>query len=137
MRARNKRMRAGRSLAMAAALGLALTGCVATSIDAGGNCSPGHTISNAAFGRVSAQQAGRGSSISWGVYTIPQYKSASFVLTVYAGGVKIDAKNQNYEPHGSVNAARALKYSGKQFVINGAATSNGDVLTVHFVCTIA
>jgi hypothetical protein len=76
--------------------------------------------------------------MQWGAYLLPKYKTGTqFVLTVYAGGVKIDSKNQGYEPHGSVNAARALKYSGKLLEISGTATHGSDVLSFSAKCIIA
>jgi hypothetical protein len=76
--------------------------------------------------------------VQWGAYLLPKYKTGTqFVLTVYAGGVKIDSKNQDYEPHGSVNAARALKYSGKLLEISGTATHGSDVLSFSAKCIIA
>lgn len=58
-------------------------------------------------------------------------------MRVYADGAKIDHKNQNYEPHTSVGAARARKYSGKLLEITGTATHGRDVLAFSAKCYIA
>jgi hypothetical protein len=55
---------------------------------------------------------------------------------VYAGGVKIDSKNQYYEPHGSVSAARAAKYSGQLLEIRGSATQGNDYVASDIICRI-
>jgi hypothetical protein len=67
---------------------------------------------------------------------VPKYKAARFVISVYAGGVKIDGKNQGYEPHGSVNPARAARYSGQIFELSGSATLNDDVLSFSAKCRL-
>jgi hypothetical protein len=103
-----------------------------------GPCSPEYSISHPEVGNVFIRQGGRGQAIQWGAYLLPKYKVGThFVLTVYAGGVKIDSKNQSYEPHGSINANRALKYSGKLLEISGTATHESDVLTFSAKCMIA
>src|SRR5262245_1932024 len=64
-----------------------------------GSCAPSYTIAKADVGRVSAQQAGHGAAIQWGLFLASRYKfGTQFKLKVYAGGVKVDAKNQTYEP---------------------------------------
>ena len=68
---------------------------------------------------------------------VAEYKTGTtWKVTVYAGGVKIDSK-QAYEPHGSVGAARAAKYSGKLLEIKPQAVHDDDVLAFDGKCTIA
>lgn len=86
---------------------------------------------------MSAQQYGKGKAIQWGIYTVSKFKFAKFSVSVYAGGVKIDGKSQVYEPHGSVSADKAAKYSGKDLVISGTAVAGGDKLLIKFTCRIA
>jgi hypothetical protein len=83
----------------------------------------------------SVQQAARGSAITWGIYST-KYKSAHYYVKVYAGGVNIDTKNQYYEPHASVNADRALKYSGKVLEFTGYAEQGGNRLDFQVGCII-
>jgi hypothetical protein len=118
---------------------LTLTGCAATvATKAIGNCSPSYSVGQSGVGKVSVQQAGRGSAIPWGVYVDAKYKfGTQFVVAVYAGGTKIDNKNQSYEPHGRVNAARALKYSGKVLEISGTGKNGGNTIYFDSKCHIA
>ena len=117
------------------AAALALTGCAATvATKEIGNCSPSYSVGQPGVGKVSVQQAGRGSAISWGVYVDAKYKfRTQFVVAVYAGGTK----NQSCEPHCSVNAARALKYSGKVLEISGTGKNGGDTIYFDSKCYIA
>jgi hypothetical protein len=84
------------------------------------------------------QQWGRGQSIAWGTYPNAKYSGTQYVVNVYANGTKIDGKRQLYAPHGSLSAARALKYSGKILKINGTVL-RGDRIKLSFSlqCTIA
>lgn len=115
---------------------LVLSGCAASYTTEQVTSCANYSITHPSLGRVSVQQAGRGKSIQWGIYLNPGYKTAKWSLKIYAGGVHIDSKNQSYEPHGSVNAQRALKYSGQQLRIKGTATQGKDVLTLDLKCTI-
>ena len=96
------------------AMSLLIGGCASSVVTENiGSCSPSYEIAQAGAGRLSIQQAGKGAAIQWGLYVEAPYKiGTQFVVTVYAGGVKIDGKNQNYEPHGRIGAAKALKYWG-------------------------
>ncbi len=121
------------------ASGLVLTGC-STSVATKkvGNCSPEYSIGQTGYGKVSVRQPRKGAAIAWGVYVDQKYKfGTQFVLTVYAGGTKIDSKNQGYEPHGSVNAQRATKYSGKILEITGTGKHGKDTLFFDSMCYIA
>lgn len=120
------------------ALALSASGCsVTATTKAPSSCSPSYTLSNPDGGRISIQQAGYGTSVPWGIYGKGDFKYAHFVVKVYAGGVKVDSKDQNYEPHGSMSAARAKKYSGKEFKVTGSATFKGDVAKFSAVCILA
>ena len=83
------------------------------------------------------QQRGRNDSIAWGFVAEERYRGAHYKLKIYAGGRKIDGKNQNYAPHGSVRAATARKYSGKVFRILGTAEQDGDKVDYDVKCHIA
>lgn len=92
----------------------------------------------ASHGSAYVRQAGKNLPIQWGVYVVPKYKIVShFVAKVYADGVKIDGKNQDYEPHGSVSADRTRKYSGKILEITGTAVNGDDTLSFSAKCIIA
>jgi hypothetical protein len=135
-------MRGVKTAAGFAGVGLVATlvsGCSASvSTKAVGQCSPSYTVSQAGYGRVTAQQAGRGQTIAWGVYVADKYKvGTQFVVSLYAGGVKIDGKNQTYEPHGSVGAAKAAKYSGQLLEISGSGKHGKDTLFFDMKCHIA
>lgn len=83
-------------------------------------------------------EARRGAQVSWGAYPNPTYTGTNYYVKVYAGGVRVDTKNQAYAPHGSLSAARSLKYSGKIFELNGTVTRNGKlVLKFDLICRIA
>lgn len=116
---------------------LVASGCSASvSSDEVKSCASA-SIGNPQAGTLSVQQASRGSAIQWGLYVAPKYKvGASFVVNVYADGVKIDGANQTYEPHGSVSAARAAKYAGKILEVSGSATRSGDILEFKLQCRI-
>ncbi|GAA4179718.1 hypothetical protein GCM10022287_32510 [Gryllotalpicola koreensis] len=103
-----------------------------------GHCSPQYKV-GAAEGGLTVQQAGKGKAITWGIYVAAKYKTGTtWHVTVRADGTKIDSKNQAYEPHGSVNAARAAKYSGKILEISGSALhGKDDLLTFDGKCKIA
>jgi len=87
--------------------------------------------------KASVQQSARGASLQWGIYVSDaQYKSALFVLSVYAGGVKLDGKRQSYEPHGSLNSSQTAKYAGELFELKGTATQGVDTLSYDIKCKI-
>lgn len=116
--------------------GLAQAGCSTSVVTVAiGHGSPNDTIGQTGFGKVTVQQVGKGAVIAWGMYVDPNYKvGTQFVVKVYA---KIDAKNQNYEPHGSVNAQRAAKYPGKTLEIAGTGQPGRDTLFFDSKCCIA
>lgn len=116
-----------------------LSACsVSVSTKAVGPCSPSYSINNSKYGRATAQQLGRGGSIQWGVVVVDKYKiGTQFVVAVYAGREKVDGKNQNYEPHGSIAPAKAAKYSGKLLEIIGTGKHGHDTLNFDLKCTIA
>lgn len=126
------------ALALTVAVAAGLSGCSQTAVAPAGHCSPSYEVGGAEGG-LKVQQKGKGQAISWGIYVAGQYKSGTvWTVTVRANGTKIDSKNQSYEPHGSVNAARAKKYSGKTLEISGTAVhKKDDVLTFSGKCTIA
>ena len=75
--------------------------------------------------------------LQWGAYPSATYSGTRYTLKAYANGTKIDAKNQAYPPHGSVNAAKASKYSGKILKIAGNVTKGKDtVLVFNMQCRI-
>lgn len=100
-------------------------------------CSPNYTAPSK-YGRFSAQQKGRGKAIQWGAYPNAAYTGTNYRVKVYAGGVKVDSKNQDYAPHGSLSAAKALKYSGKKFELAGTVHRGGKlILEFDLRCRIA
>jgi hypothetical protein len=116
----------------------ALSGCSATYETRGiESCSPEYSISHPEGGTISIRQPGPGQAIAYGVYTVDKYKASHFFVKVYAGGVRVDTKNQYYEPHGSVNAQRAAKYSGQVFELQGTITHDDDMLNFDVKCRIA
>ncbi|MDN4648150.1 hypothetical protein [Curtobacterium sp. PsM8] len=125
-------------LALAAMVAAGLSGCSQTAIAPQGHCSPSYEVGGAE-GKLKVQQKGHGQAITWGIYVASKYKTGTvWAVKVRANGTNIDAKNQTYEPHGSVNAARAKKYSGKVLEISGTAVHNkDDILTFSGKCKIA
>lgn len=122
-----------------AAVALLMTGCAASFVTEDiGPCSPEYAVSHPDVGSAYVRQAGKNLPIQWGVYVVPKYKIGShFIVKVYADGVKIDGKNQDYEPHGSVSADRTRKYSGKILEITGTAVNGDDTLSFSAKCIIA
>lgn len=108
-------------------------------LDSGGRdeCSPSHVVKDEELGEIVVQQAGKNKAISWGFKAKKKYRGARYKLKVYLGGRKVDDKNQEYAPHGSQNAARAKKYSGKIFEIVGTAKKDGDTINYEVRCYIA
>lgn len=83
---------------------------------------------NSKFGRFTVQQQSKGSSMQWGTYPKAKYTGDEFVINPRLDGRKQDFKFQNYGAHGSVNANRARKYSGKLFRIDGTVRKRGKVV---------
>jgi hypothetical protein len=105
---------------ISSALVLTLTGCEPIE-DSGTqhSCSPSYVDENE-FGRISAQQAGPGKAIAWGVY--PKKTYARYVVRLYVDSRKLPSgKNQAYPPHGTVNPAdiRKRQKAGSVFRIDG------------------
>ncbi|MCW2855783.1 MAG: hypothetical protein JWR52_1398 [Marmoricola sp.] len=132
------RYRASTLVATLSLLAMTLTGCAVPEVRPGiQSCSPSYVVQSK-FGRFSAQQAGRGYPIPWGAHPSPTYTGNWYRIKVYAGGVKIDDKNQNYPPHGMMGGPRALKYSGKIFEFSGDVTRAGKIVLVFDLrCRIA
>jgi hypothetical protein len=87
---------------------------------------------------VTVQQSGPHAALQWGIYVAPKYKTGTaWVVRVYAGGVKIDGKVQSYEPHGSIGADKARKYSGKLLEVAGTGTHGNDQLGFSLKCYIS
>lgn len=111
----------------------ALTGCA---IRIGGpqqSCSPGFTPSNE-YGRITAQQRGRGGGVQWGVY--PAVPAVRFVVDIWINKRRFDHKDQDYPPHGSVPAS-AIR-SGDLFRLEGQAfNARGDVGMFFLTCKAA
>jgi len=126
------------AIVLAVVLATTVTGCSQTAIAPEGSCSPAYKVGGAEGG-LNVQQRGKGQAIQWGIYVAPEYKTGTaWTVTVRANGTKLDFKEQSYEPHGSVSAARAAKYSGKTLEISGTAVhKKDDVLTFSGKCTIA
>lgn len=90
-----------------------------------------------AYGRFTVQQAAKNKAIQWGAYPSGTYSGTQYLVNVYAGGVKIDAKNQSYAPHGSVGADRAAKYTGKILQVSGTVKQSAKtVLVFNMQCRI-
>src|SRR5437016_4410200 len=103
---------------------LALTGTLVSGCGSGGSnvsCSPRYEYSNA-YGKISAQQRGRGYGIAWGAY--PKGNPAgTYTANVYINGRRFDRKVQTYPPHGSVPAS-AVK-TGDIFRLDGSLVTGG------------
>lgn len=97
------------------------------------SCSPGFEPSNE-HGRITAQQRGQGSGIQWGVY--PNVPAVRFVADVYVNNRRVDHKDQNYPPHGSVPASQIA--TGDIFRLEGQAyNAKGDVGIFYLTCKAA
>jgi hypothetical protein len=104
------------------------------------SCSPSYSVSHPDGGTISVQQAGRGSAVQWGLFTIPKYKIGSrFDVEVFLGGGKknVDAFHNNYEPHGSLPPSVIARYSGRLFEVRGVVTHGGDTLSFSAKCILA
>ncbi len=112
---------------------LTATGC-APPTTTGHSCSPNYIRENK-LGRLAVQQRGPGSSVAWGAY--PKLPAERYRVSVYAGGRKVDGKNQTYPPHGSIPGNRYQ--SGQAFRIEGKSfDSKGGVVQTFFIkCTLA
>lgn len=126
---------AGRHPLGGCALIVGVSGCAVEVRPSVGNCSPSYNP-HSTYGNFSVQQAGHNRSIQWGMY--PNVSATRYVLDVYAGPKKVDRKNQNYAPHGSVSRSDATRYSGYQLLIIGD-TYDASKNTLHFElrCVIA
>jgi hypothetical protein len=118
-----------RVIGIAALVLAGLAGCSASGAGNGTHsCWPSYIDRNE-FGRISAQQLSRGSGLAWGVF--PSVPFVRLVVRVYAGGRKVDGKNQTYAAHGSVPASKIRKagpgaifrVEGETYHANGRATS--------------
>jgi hypothetical protein len=87
------------------------------------SCSPSYVDANES-GRISAQQKGPGQSVQWGVY--PRAHFVRLVVRVYAGGRKVDGKDQDYYAHGTVSAAKVRKAGRGSILRIEGATYDGD-----------
>lgn len=100
-----------------------------------GNCSPSYTPSSK-YGNFSAQQAGPGQAIQWGMY--PNIPATQYVVDVYVGSNRFDHKDQNYPPHGSVPASVVSGKSGEVFMVTGQVyDADENVLNFTLRCVIA
>jgi hypothetical protein len=104
-----------------AAIIAGLVGCAPTADTAETmhSCSPSYVDENK-FGRISAQQAGPGAAIAWGVY--PKKSYVRYVVRLYIDNRKLGGgKDQKYDPHGTVNSdtVRAKGKTGSVFRIDG------------------
>jgi hypothetical protein len=120
-----------RRCVLLALLLMSLTSCWASD-SAHHRCSPGYTDQNF-LGSLSAQQRGPGYGVQWGVY--PKASADRYVVNVYVGDKRVDAKDQGYPPHGSVNA-RDVK-SGASFRLEGEIHSPNLVQTFFLQCELA
>ncbi len=92
-------------------------------------CSPGFQPANE-YGSISAQQAGPGDGIQWGVY--PNTPADTYSVDIYINGKRVDHKDQDYQPHGSVNAVDVP--SGAIFQLTGTATLGSDIAYFYLTC---
>lgn len=114
---------------------IAATGCAVEVSPPKGPCSPSYEAPSA-YGSFSAQQRGPGTSIQWGIY--PNYPVSRYVIDVYIGSWRLDHKDQNYPPHGSVPAREVSGRSGQDFTVSGQITTpDGDELIFQLKCVIA
>lgn len=93
------------------------------------SCSPSYIDENE-LGRLAVQQPGPRTTVAWGVY--PKLPAARYVVSVYAGARKVDGKDQDYAPHGSLSQNR---YSaGDIFKIQGKTHDmEGGVVQKFFI----
>jgi hypothetical protein len=102
------------------------------------SCSPSYVDENH-FGRIAAQQAGPGAAILWGVY--PKKTYVRYVARLYIDSRKLGGgKNQNYSPHGTVNAdtVKSKGKTGSVFRIEGETYDADGVRYSYFLrCRLA
>lgn len=103
------------------------------------SCSPSYVDENK-FGRISAQQAGPGARINWGVY--PKKKDyVRYVARLYIDSRKLGGgKDQKYDPHGTVNAdtVKAKSKPGSVFRIEGETyDADGNGYSFFLRCRLA
>jgi hypothetical protein len=102
------------------------------------SCSPSYVDQNK-FGRIAAQQAGPGAAILWGVY--PKRTYVRYVARLYIDSRKLGGgKNQNYTPHGTVNAdtVKSKGKTGSVFRIEGETYDADGVRYSYFLrCRLA
>jgi len=83
------------------------------------SCSPSY-VDEDEFGRVSAQQAGPGALIQWGVY--PKRSYQRYTVRLYIDSRKLSGgRDQDYEPRGTVDAdvVMAKGKTGSVFRLEG------------------
>ena len=85
------------------------------------------------YGTIAVQQAGPGGKLAWGVY--PKVVASEYVVDVLVNGRRVDHKNQNYEPHGSINASDLS--TGALVTIAGHAKGPNGVLNFGLLCRSA
>lgn len=93
-------------------------------------CSPDYRV-NSNYGNFSIQQSGKGRAIQWGAYPNANFSGTRCVADIYTNGRRYDHKDQDYAPHGSVDAGTAKKYSGKILQISGNVTRKGKIVLVY------
>ena len=124
---------------VAAALGLLLllTGCAAEYDAPLGDCSPSYRVESR-YGNFSAQQSGPGKSIQWGAYPNSSVNATRYVVDVYVGSRRVDHKDQDYAPHGSVSATDVKGRSGQKFILSGTVYDGPEnTLVFSLQCVIA
>lgn len=109
-----------------------LTACAAEYEAPLGECYPSYTPSTR-WGSFSAQQAGPGLGIQWGAY--PNHSATRYVVDVYVGNRRVDAKDQTYPPHGSVSATDVRP--GQIFRLTGTVYDGSDTLVFTLQCRIS
>jgi hypothetical protein len=71
-------------------------------------------------GKISVQ-TGPGGTIAWGIYMYdPSKNDGPWTVDVFVGSRRVDHKNQNYAPHGSVSPGDATR--GETFHIEATHT---------------
>jgi hypothetical protein len=95
-------------------------------------CSPIARFENR-YGAIAVQQAGPGGKLAWGVY--PKVPASQYVVDVLVNGQRVDHKDQNYEPHGSINPKQLS--TGALVSIVGHAQGPNGVLNFGLLCRSA
>jgi hypothetical protein len=126
------RMKAA-SIAVVACLSAAgLTACSVYESAPKRSCSPSY-VAPSKYGNYSAQQAGPGRSIQWGIY--PNFAASHYTVDVFMGSRRVDHKDQSYPPHGSVNAVDVRHHV--DFTVSGTITRGKDHVYFDLTCTTA